>query len=190
MIGLYEGPQATFDLSREALAFSERRGIVEVALQGRSGDPTLLAELGRTEQALAEAGPIADRIQIAGDMSGLEPRGVQLRLRAETGLAEQAPHPEPVPAAGRGGAVQTEVCDMGVGIQPDQLNRIFDRFYRGSGPTTRHVRGTGLGLAICRGIVEAHGGKIWADSQPGQGARIMFTVPVVNPAGSEGGNPQ
>jgi signal transduction histidine kinase/HAMP domain-containing protein len=95
-----------------------------------------------------------------------------------------------VTAAVRGGAVQTEVCDMGVGIQPDQLNRIFDRFYRGSGPTTRHVRGTGLGLAICRGIVEAHGGKIWADSQPGQGARIMFTVPVVNPAGSEGGNPQ
>jgi hypothetical protein len=101
MIWLYEGPQASFDLNQEAIAFCERRGIVEVALQGRSSDPTLLAELGRTEQALAEAGPIADRIQIAGDMSWLEPRGVQLRLLAEAGMAEHAPDPEPLLAAAR-----------------------------------------------------------------------------------------
>jgi class 3 adenylate cyclase/tetratricopeptide (TPR) repeat protein len=101
MIGLHEGPQAGFDLNQEAIAFCERRGIVEVALQGRSAVPTLLAELGRTEQALAEAGPIADRIQTGGDMSWLEPRGLQLHLLAETGMTEHAPDPEPLLAAAR-----------------------------------------------------------------------------------------
>jgi tetratricopeptide (TPR) repeat protein len=99
--GLYQGPQANLDVSEETIAFCEQRGITEIALQNRSAIPTLLAELGRTEQALAEAGPIADRIQMAGDMSWLEPRGLQLRLLAETGMAEHAPDPEPLLAAAR-----------------------------------------------------------------------------------------
>ena len=101
VIGLYEGPRASLDMYREAIAFCERRGITEVALQGRSAHPSLLAELGQTEQALAEAGPIADRLQTAGDMSWLFPRALQLRLLAETGMAEHAPDSEPLLAAAR-----------------------------------------------------------------------------------------
>jgi len=69
----------------------ERRGITEVALQLRSGRPATLAALGQTEQALAEAGPLADRLQAAGDIAFIESRTVQLWLHAERGTPQQAP---------------------------------------------------------------------------------------------------
>ena len=100
-IWLYEGPPAAFDAIREVNAFCERRGMTEMALQNSSGIPSLLAELGQVEQALAQAGPVADRIEAAGDMSWLDPRALQLRLLAETGAAELAPDPEPLLAAAR-----------------------------------------------------------------------------------------
>ncbi|HET7856371.1 MAG TPA: adenylate/guanylate cyclase domain-containing protein [Gaiellaceae bacterium] len=98
---LYQGPQAGLDGVREVLAFCERRGIAEMVLQISSGTPSFLAELGQTEQALAEAGPLADRIEAAGDMSWLEPRALQLRLLAETGSPQHAPNPEPLLIAAR-----------------------------------------------------------------------------------------
>jgi len=101
MIWLYQGPQAGLDEAREVLAFCERRGIAEMVLQISSGTPSVLAELGQTEQALAEAGPLADRIEAAGDMSWLEPRALQLRLLAETGSPQHAPDPEPLLIAAR-----------------------------------------------------------------------------------------
>lgn|GEM_PF-5232331 len=76
------------------------------------------------------------------------------------------------------GYVLTAVRDRGAGIGPSILNHVFDRFYRGDGPQVRRVRGTGLGLAICRGIVEAHGGRIWAESTEGQGSTFTFSLPV------------
>jgi len=97
----YEGPEAALELAMEAIAFCERRGITEVALQNRSGLPSCLAELGRTEQALADAGPIADRLQAASDMSWLGPRALQLQLLAERGVPEQAPSPDALLAAAR-----------------------------------------------------------------------------------------
>jgi class 3 adenylate cyclase/tetratricopeptide (TPR) repeat protein len=101
VIELYQGPQACRDTSQEAIAFCERRGITEIAMQNRAFDPILLAELGQTEQALAEAGPVADRLQAAGDMAWLPPRALQLRLLAETGTFQHAPEPEPLLAAAR-----------------------------------------------------------------------------------------
>jgi class 3 adenylate cyclase/tetratricopeptide (TPR) repeat protein len=98
---LYQGPRVALDATRDVLAFCERRGIAEMALQISSGNPTFLAELGQTEQALAEAGSVADRIEAAGDMSWLEPRALQLRLLAETGALQHAPDPEPLLAAAR-----------------------------------------------------------------------------------------
>jgi K+-sensing histidine kinase KdpD len=70
------------------------------------------------------------------------------------------------------------VEDQGRGIDPDHLERIFDRFYQieKGGDSGRH--GIGLGLAICRGLVEAHGGGIWADSQQGRGSIFSFSLPV------------
>jgi PAS domain S-box-containing protein len=71
------------------------------------------------------------------------------------------------------------VEDEGVGMPPEKLARIFDRFQQGDGSDTRALGGTGLGLALCRSIVEQHGGRIWADSQVGKGSRFYFTLPIM-----------
>ncbi len=89
------------------------------------------------------------------------------------------------------GMVAISVADQGQGIPPEQLERIFDRFYQLEHRARGQVggSGTGLGLSICRGIVEAHGGKIWAESQPGEGARFTFTLPLYRPESPAPGTP-
>lgn len=69
------------------------------------------------------------------------------------------------------------VSDDGVGIAHSEQERIFDRFYRVEGPETRAVSGTGLGLYITRAIIEAHGGRCWVNSTPGQGATFFIALP-------------
>lgn len=76
-----------------------------------------------------------------------------------------------------GPMVQIDIADTGQGIPPEDLNRIFDRFYRGEKSRSREFGGAGLGLAIARGIVEAHGGRIWVESSPGAGSRFSFCLP-------------
>lgn len=70
------------------------------------------------------------------------------------------------------------VSDEGIGIPAEEWDRIFERFHRVENEVTRRLRGAGLGLAVCRGIVEAHGGRIWAESQPGASSTFCFTLPV------------
>jgi signal transduction histidine kinase len=67
------------------------------------------------------------------------------------------------------------VVDTGVGISPDDLPHIFDRFWRARETT---AKGAGLGLSIARGIIDAHGGKIWAESKLGAGTTMTFTLPL------------
>jgi two-component system phosphate regulon sensor histidine kinase PhoR len=69
------------------------------------------------------------------------------------------------------------VKDTGVGIPEEELSRIFERFYKAD--RARSSGGTGLGLSICRHLVEAHDGKIWAESRPGEGSTFFFTLPIV-----------
>jgi signal transduction histidine kinase len=69
------------------------------------------------------------------------------------------------------------LVDQGPGIGPEQHTRIFQRFSRVRPPGLEHVPGSGLGLYISREIVEAHGGRIWVESQPGAGASFRFTLP-------------
>ncbi len=81
-------------------------------------------------------------------------------------------------AVGASGAVRVEVTDSGAGIAPDDLPHVFERFYRGDKSRSREHGGAGLGLAISKGIVEAHGGMIWAESVQPHGARVAFTLPL------------
>jgi two-component system, OmpR family, phosphate regulon sensor histidine kinase PhoR len=73
------------------------------------------------------------------------------------------------------------VSDRGMGIDPVDLARIFDHFYRSANPAVRRRKGTGIGLSIVRYIVEAHGGTITVDSTPGKGTTFTFTLPLENP---------
>lgn len=74
--------------------------------------------------------------------------------------------------------VEVSVADQGVGIAPEHLNRLFEKFFRIKSGLGRHVVGTGLGLPIARAIVESHGGRIWAESAVGQGTALFFTIPI------------
>jgi signal transduction histidine kinase len=73
--------------------------------------------------------------------------------------------------------VEVAVADTGEGIYPEDLPYVFDRFYRGEKSRSRATGGSGLGLAIARGLVEAHGGRIRAESEFGHGARFVFGLP-------------
>ncbi len=74
--------------------------------------------------------------------------------------------------------VVVSVADTGVGIPPEDLPHIFERFYRADKSRSRREGGgAGLGLAIAKGLVEAHGGRIWAESEPGRGTKISFALP-------------
>src|SRR6478736_4093274 len=81
-----------------------------------------------------------------------------------------------------GERVEVSVTDTGVGIQPEHLPRVFERFYRVDPARSRDDGGTGIGLAIARSIVEAHGGRIVAKSDPGHGSAFTFDLPAVEAA--------
>jgi two-component system phosphate regulon sensor histidine kinase PhoR len=85
-----------------------------------------------------------------------------------------------IQASHRDGNVAIAVADTGVGIHPDDLTRIFERFYKSDKSRVRSRGGTGLGLPIARHIVESHGGNIWAESKEGQGSTFTFTLPTVS----------
>jgi len=78
---------------------------------------------------------------------------------------------------GQGDMLKVMISDDGMGIPKENVGRIFDRFYRVDRARARSMGGTGLGLAIAREMIEAHGGKIWAESDEGQGTTIFFTLP-------------
>lgn len=78
--------------------------------------------------------------------------------------------------------VLVSVADQGSGIPPEYRERVFERFFQLDGATTRKAGGSGLGLAITKGIIQAHGGRIWVESAPGQGSVFRFTLPRVSDA--------
>jgi two-component system phosphate regulon sensor histidine kinase PhoR len=91
--------------------------------------------------------------------------GGQIMLSAEEGDAE----------------VVVTVSDTGIGIPQADQPRIFERFYRVDVARSREAGGTGLGLAIAKHLVEVHGGRLWVDSEVGQGSQFHFSVPLFDP---------
>jgi len=79
------------------------------------------------------------------------------------------------------GVAHLLVRDQGLGIPPDALETIFERYIRIDSAQHRTIRGTGLGLPIVRQIAELHGGRAWAESLPGQGATVHVTLSLANP---------
>ena len=88
----------------------------------------------------------------------------------------------------RGGMIRLAICcngvscevsveDQGIGMTAEQKRRVFDKFYRGDSSNTS-IGGTGLGMSITKHFVEAHGGRIWVNSEPGQGTKVSFEIPV------------
>ena len=92
-----------------------------------------------------------------------------------------------VAATDGGHGVQVAVADSGLGIAPEALTTVFQPFERGAQARKAQIPGSGLGLSIGQEIVQAHGGRLWAESPgPGQGATFFFVLPV-DPEGAEGG---
>ncbi|MFC2037617.1 ATP-binding protein [Chloroflexota bacterium] len=79
------------------------------------------------------------------------------------------------------GTVEIAVADTGEGIAPEDLPHVFDRFWRAD-PARARTGGTGLGLSVAQSLVEAQGGRIWADSMLGQGSTFRFTLPLAQPS--------
>ena len=84
-------------------------------------------------------------------------------------------------ASANGTEVVFTVSDTGIGIPRADQSRIFERFYRVDVARSREVGGTGLGLSIAKHLVEVHGGRIWVESEVGQGSQFHFTVPIFDP---------
>ena len=84
--------------------------------------------------------------------------------------------------------LECSVRDTGIGIHPDKIHSMFERFFQVDTSNTRQYGGTGLGLAICKGLVEKMGGEIWAESTPGKGSCFTFTF-ITEPATEEEDSP-
>jgi signal transduction histidine kinase len=82
-----------------------------------------------------------------------------------------------------GGGVRVAVADTGVGIAPDDIERIFEQFEQVAGVSGAASEGTGLGLAVARRFVDRHGGRLWAQSAPGRGSTFVFELPARPPRG-------
>jgi len=144
-------------------------------------------------------GPLPDHLMVRADAEQIErillnllnnavkfsPQGGHIQVngcgvRMENGqVLEAVPAPCPLPALNLddGAWALVSVQDEGIGIPPEHQERIFEKFYQVDSGLTRRAKGTGLGLYICKGIIEAHGGKIWVQSAPGQGSTFIFDLP-------------
>ncbi len=102
---------------------------------------------------------------------------VQVLVNLLDNALKYSPADTPIEVAARlsDGTLEITVADRGVGVPAEDLERIFDKFYRVQRPAAGS--GTGLGLAICKGIVEAHGGRIWAQNRPGGGMVVTVALP-------------
>ncbi|MEO8539920.1 MAG: ATP-binding protein [bacterium] len=143
----------------------------------------VLEDLGRDMEALANTRQIslsveAEPVEVIGDRHRLRQLGTILLDNA----LKYTPSGGNVAlrCVRHGKSAEVSVTDTGPGIPAEEQARIFDRFVRVDSARTRAAGGSGLGLAIARWIAEAHGGRIWVESVPGNGSRFVFRVPIAD----------
>jgi signal transduction histidine kinase len=146
-----------------------RAAVGRLASRARDKEVELRAEAPEATQALPEVEVDPDRIsQVLGNL--LENA---LRHTPEGGRVMVSLEPED-----GGEEVRVTVHDTGVGVPEDHLPNLFERFYRADQARSRSEGGSGIGLAVVKQIVEAHGGRVWVQSTPGEGASFGFTLPA------------
>jgi signal transduction histidine kinase len=146
-------------------------------------EPIRIEQIAR--RVIAQQSPLAPKHSLRLEAPDGLPLAEADPLRVEqvlTNLVENAikyaPAGGPITIWIRDGAQLTVgVRDRGPGIPPEHADRLFERFYRVSAGADGAARGLGLGLAICKGLVEAHDGRIWMESAPGAGSTFTFTLP-------------
>ncbi|MBW1779138.1 MAG: HAMP domain-containing histidine kinase [Deltaproteobacteria bacterium] len=136
-----------------------------------------LMEPGAKEQGITPNVSCADMKPIPADPEGME----ELFNNLITNAINYWPEGGTVciTAKRHGGHLEIEAEDTGVGIPPEEVPNIFDKFYRVKHPKTRHVTGTGLGLAIVEDVVDAHSGIIDVQSEVGRGTVFKILLPVI-----------
>ncbi len=140
-------------VERLGSAYADKGATLETTVE--PGVPDVMADSDRAMQVLTN---------LLGNALRYTPVAGSVRVRV-------------APASRR--EVAVSVSDTGVGIAPEHLARVFERFYRVDKSRSRVLGGSGVGLTIARALVEAMGGRIWAESAgTGQGATFTFTLPV------------
>lgn len=146
-------------------AEAERRGVL-LRSEVREGMPDVNVDPDRIGQVLRNL--LSNALRYT-DQDGT----VSVSASVESSSAQP-------PAVGARRFVRLTVSDTGQGIPAGDLPRVFDRFYRVDKSRARASGGTGLGLSVARRLVEAHGGRIWAESELGEGSSFSFTLPVAS----------
>lgn len=143
----------------ERIAFDADDKSIAITLDSGDDLPTIDADANRLTQVF---------FNLLVNAVRYTPEGGTVRITAE-----------PAPAArGKRDRLRIAVADSGIGIEPEHLPHLFDRFYRTDEARARHSGGTGLGLAIARQFVQAHDGTIAVESSPGQGTTFVVELPV------------
>lgn len=167
-IRLRPAPASIFECIQRALAAADAYAVkaqVKLEADVPSNLPPVLADAQRVDQVLINLISNAIKFSMPGDTVTVAAR-VGSSTHGESSLQE-----------GRSW-VEVAVRDRGKGIPAEFLERIFNKFEQVDSSATREHGGTGLGLTISRAIIEQHGGRIWVESQVGQGSTFHFTVPV------------
>ena len=145
--------------------------------------PALTAQMVRRVRAQTNLPPHPYEVKFPAGFPYLEADGVrlgQVLLNVLENAAKYAPAGTPITVEGRadGDVVTIDVRDRGPGLTPAQAARVFDKFYRVDSGLTRATEGTGLGLTLCKAVVEAHGGRIAVESEPGRGSAFTVILPI------------
>jgi len=181
LTGIQRLVRETTQLSRlvEELLDASRLERGALPIQPEPGD---LAAIAREVTARERAG--ADRIQIVsnGTVAGMyDPERIrQLIDNLVENALKYSPAEDPIEVRvwSEDSTARLSVTDHGIGIPPEDMPHVFERFRRGSNVDHRKFGGIGLGLYICHGIVEQHGGRVWVESAPGRGTVFHVTFPV------------